>query len=185
MGIAHKAVTAAGQALSSVHAGDDKLASHKLVVDLPAAITVRSPDFNAGEALPIFSTVDGEGKPPTLSWDATPEDTVSLALICEDPDAPFPEPFVHWIVYAIPATTRAIATPLPEAAREGQNSTLKSGFTPAAPPPGHGRHRYHFQLFALDTVSQLEPNVGRRALLEHMRGHVIAWGELVGTYQRS
>lgn len=185
MGIAHKTAAAVGHAISGVHAGDDKLASHKLAGQLPATITVQSPDFNAGEALPISSTIDGAGEPPALSWDAVPSDTVSLVLICEDPDAPFPEPFVHWIAYAIPATTRAIATPLPSAVIEGQNSTLKSGYTPAAPPPGHGLHHYHFQLFALDTVSTLEPNVGRSALLEHMRGHVLAWGELVGTYQRS
>jgi Raf kinase inhibitor-like YbhB/YbcL family protein len=185
MGIAHKAASAVGHAISGVHAGADKLASHKLAAQLPATLQLRSPDFNAGEALPISCTVDGAGQPPALSWDAPPKDTVSLALICEDPDAPFPEPFVHWIVYAIPATTRAIATPLPSAARQGQNSTLKSGYTPAAPPPGHGVHHYHFQLFALNTVSQLEPNVGRGALLEHMRDHVLAWGELVGTYQRS
>lgn len=185
MGIAHKTVVAVGHALSNVHAGSDKLASHKLVADQAASIMLRSPIFKGGEPLPISCTADGQGDPPALAWDALPKDTVSLALICEDPDVPFPEPFVHWLVYAIPATTRAIATPLSSAAREGQNSTLKRGYTPAAPPPGHGLHHYHFQLFALDTVSQLEPDVGRSALLDHMRGHVLAWGELVGTYQRS
>jgi len=185
MGLAHKAAAAVGQAFSGVHAGADKLASRKLAPDLPPTLSLHSPAFSAGKPLPISSSIDGAGDPPALTWDTIPEATISLALICEDPDVPFPEPFVHWLVYAIPATARAIAPPLPSGAIEGQNSTLKSGFTPPAPPPGHGLHHYHFQLFALDTVSQLEPHVGRGALLEHMRDHVLAWGELVGTYQRS
>jgi Raf kinase inhibitor-like YbhB/YbcL family protein len=185
MGLAHKAAAAVGQALSNVHAGADKLASRKLAPNLTPTLSLRSPAFSPGKPLPISCTIDGAGTPPALAWDTVPDDTVSLALICEDPDAPFPEPFVHWLVYAIPATARAIAPPLPAGAREGQNSTLRSGFTPAAPPPAHGLHHYHFQLFALDTVSTFEPDVGRSMLLENMRGHVLAWGELVGTYQRS
>lgn len=184
MGIAENVATAVGHVLSNVRAGTDKLASRKLVPQLAPTLSVRSSAFSYGEPLPISCTIDGAGEPPALSWDGVPEHTASLILICEDPDAPFPDPFLHWLVYAIPATARSIATPLPETAIEGQNSTLKSGFTPAAPPLGHGLHHYHFQLFALDTVSTFEPGSGRSALLEHMRDHVLAWGELVGTYQR-
>src|SRR5690242_7561485 len=67
MGIVHKAVATVGQALSGVHAGDDKLASQRLAAQLPTTLRVRSPDFNAGEPLPISCTVDGAGTPPTLS----------------------------------------------------------------------------------------------------------------------
>ena len=185
MGIAHDVVTAVGHALTNIRAGTDKLASRKLVPTLAPTLSIRSPIFKDGEPLPISCSVDGEGEAPPLSWDAVPEHTATLVLLCEDPDAPFPDPFLHWSIYAIPATARSIATPLPECAIEGQNSTLKTGFTPAAPPAGHGVHHYHFQLFALDTASTFEPGTGRGALLEHMRDHVIAWGELVGTYQRS
>jgi Raf kinase inhibitor-like YbhB/YbcL family protein len=185
MGLAHKAATAVGHALSNVRAGTDKLASRKLVPELLPTLSLHSVVFPPGKPLPISCTVEGAGEPPPLSWDTVPEGTVSLALICEDPDAPFPEPFVHWLVYAIPATARALTPPFPAGAREGQNSMLKGGFTPAAPPPGHGLHHYHFQLFALDTVSTFEPDVGRGMLLDNMRDHVLAWGELIGTYQRS
>ena len=57
-------------------------------------------------------------------------------------------------------------------------------FTPAAPPAGHGVHHYHFQVFALDTEIELQDGAGRHTLLEAMRGHVVTWGELVGTYER-
>lgn len=185
MGIAHYAALAVGHALRRVHAGADKLAARKVAGHLPATLELRSPDFGAGEPLPLHCTSEGRGEPPRLVWDPLPEACESAVLIVEDPDAPFPQPFVHWLVYGIAPDAQGLTLPLPNEVREGQNSTLNTGFTPAAPPPGHGRHRYHFQLFALDTAEQLPPDTGRAALLAHMRDHVLAWGELSGTYQRT
>jgi Raf kinase inhibitor-like YbhB/YbcL family protein len=145
---------------------------------------VSSEWFRDGGSLPGRCTVDGEGVAPPLSWTRPAGGTQAVVLICEDPDAPLPEPFVHWLVYGIPADLQHLDVSTRPRAHEGQNSKLKSGFTPAAPPPGHGLHHYHFQIFALDTRVHLENGVGRGKLLEAMRGHVLQWGELVGIYQR-
>jgi Raf kinase inhibitor-like YbhB/YbcL family protein len=166
-----------------VHAGAEKLAFHKLELDDPT-LQVHSSAFGQGEALPISSTIDGEGVPPPLKWDGVPEETQSLAVVVEDPDAPMPQPFVHWLVYKIPADATSIEAGSPAGVREGKNSLMKSGFTPAAPPAHHGVHHYHFQVFALDAPVAAAPGAGRRELLEAMRGHVLAWGETVGTYER-
>ncbi|HEX6245787.1 MAG TPA: YbhB/YbcL family Raf kinase inhibitor-like protein, partial [Polyangiales bacterium] len=115
-------------------------------------------------------------------WDHLRGAARSFALICEDPDAPFPQPFVHWIVYDIPDDARSIE-PV-HAWQHGKNSLLQLGYTGAAPPPGHGTHHYHFQLFALDVAHLPARGIGRRAFVSALRGHIVAWGELVARYGR-
>jgi Raf kinase inhibitor-like YbhB/YbcL family protein len=144
---------------------------------------VRSDTFEDGETLPTRSTIDGDGSPPIICWDSPQLEARSFALICEDPDSPQPTPFVHWLVYAIPGHTRSLDSNL-VAFREGKNSRGQEGYAPAAPPVGHGVHHYHFQLFALDTDLALAADADRDELLSAIRGHVCAWGELVGTYER-
>jgi Raf kinase inhibitor-like YbhB/YbcL family protein len=190
MSIGHDIAVKVGKALESVHAGTDNLAARKLsIVGRVPGITLTSSDFVQDGPLPQNATVDGAGVPPTLSWNGIPSGARSLVLIAEDPDAPYPEPYVHWLVYGIAPDVTAIggASGRQDGAsgHEGQNSKLKSEFTPAAPPPGHGVHHYHFQLFALDYVPDLGKGVGRQLLLDAMALHVIAFGELVGTYQRT
>jgi phosphatidylethanolamine-binding protein (PEBP) family uncharacterized protein len=70
-------------------------------------------------------------------------------------------------------------------ASEGRNSTLRDGWTGPNPPPGHGVHHYHFELFALDSPLDVDEDAGRDALVRAMRGHVLASGDLVGTYERA
>lgn len=187
MSFAHGIAATMGRALRSVHAGERKLAARKLGVfnNLPL-LEIASPDFDSRGPLPRRFTVDGGKRvsPPTIAWRGVPPTARSLALICEDPDAPFPEPFVHWIVYGLPPTVTALEGKPSGVGLEGKNSKLESEYTPPAPPPGHGVHGYHFQLFALDVALDLDPGVGRHALLAAMRGHIVAWGELVGTYER-
>lgn len=184
MSISHRVSKSVGSALKSLHAGDDKLASARIANGVMPILQVSSDWFEQGASLPARCTVDGTGIAPPLRWSKPSSDTKSLVLICEDPDAPMPEPYVHWLVYAIPPTMETLdATTLP-AVRQGENSKLKTGFMPAAPPPGHGIHHYHFQLFALDAPINLDRGAGRRRLLDAMLGHVIEWGELIGTYQR-
>ncbi len=184
MTIPHKIAVAAGEALASVHAGDDKLASSRLVRAPLPNLSLSSKWFANGGKLPTRCSIDGEGVPPPLTWSDPPPRTRAFALICEDPDAPAPAPFVHWLVYGIAPGARSLDTTLGVDAREGKNSKLQTGFTPAAPPPGHGVHHYHFQLFALDAPLGLAPGEGRAALLDAMEGHILAFGELVGTYER-
>ncbi len=186
MGIAHDAKSAVGHALGNVHAGDDKLAWRKLCGERSPTLDVRSDAFAAGDRLPLSSTADGAETPPSLRWSEPPPQTRSIVVLVEDPDAPLPDPYVHWMVYGIPKTANALTHPSASGAKEGKNSRLKTGFAGAAPPPGHGVHHYHFQVFALDTaLNNLEAGAGRDALLGGMKGHVVAFGDLVGTYERT
>lgn len=184
MGIVHEVSVAAGHAMHGVRAGVEKLAAHKVTEDLAPSIEVRSVAFDADTALPISCTVDGVGAPPPLAFHGVPESARSLVVVCEDPDAPFPEPYLHWLVYGIPGVAEDLDAQSQASYRAGQNSKLELGFTPAAPPPGHGLHHYHFQVFALDVPVTLEVGAGRSDVLDVMKGHVLAWGEIIGTYER-
>jgi len=184
MGIAHEVSVAAGHAIQGVRAGAGKLASHKLADGLAPSIEVHSIAFNDGADLPISCTADGVGAPPPLSWRSVPEAAKSIVVICEDPDAPALEPFLHWLVYGVPATAEGLDAQSQHAYRLGKNGRDQDGFTPAAPPAGHGVHHYHFQVFALNTALELSAGAERDELIDAMKAHVLGWGELVGTYQR-
>jgi Raf kinase inhibitor-like YbhB/YbcL family protein len=184
MGIVDEAVEALGHSIRNVHAGSDKLMSRKLMGQTAPAIAVTSPAFAPLGRLPVSCTVDGAGTPPAIEWIHVPAKTQSMVLACEDPDSPLPEPFVHWIVYGIRASARSLDARTSAALQHGKNSKFATGFLPIAPPPGQGVHHYHFQVFALDSETEID-GLGRSALVDHMEGHVLAWGELVGTYERN
>jgi Raf kinase inhibitor-like YbhB/YbcL family protein len=97
----------------------------------------------------------------------------------EDPDAPTPMPFVHWLVHGLSPTTTLVS-----GGKTGKTTMRHDRFDGPAPPPGHGPHHYHFQVFALDRELGLDDGVGRTELLDAMEGHVIAAGEIVGIYER-
>lgn len=184
MSIVHEVSVAAGHAIQGIRAGAQKLASHKLVEGLAPAIEVRSVAFDANTVLPISCTADGVGAPPPVSWHGVPEGAKSLVVICEDPDAPLLEPFVHWLVYGIPVSAIDVDAQSQHDYRIGQNSRSDVAFAPASPPAGHGVHNYHFQVFALDTTLELGGGKDRDDVLDVMSGHVLAWGEIIGTYER-
>ncbi|MFQ5600050.1 MAG: YbhB/YbcL family Raf kinase inhibitor-like protein [Candidatus Krumholzibacteriia bacterium] len=154
--------------------------------------TLQSTAFESGQRIPVRYSGDGEDLSPALAWTEVPEGTRELALIVDDPDAPTPEPWVHWVLYKIPAATIALAAGVPttrtvtnpSGALQGKNSWGKVGYGGPAPPKGHGVHHYHFKLYALDAVLPLEAGLDKRGLLEALEGHVLAEAELVGTYQR-
>ena len=155
-------------------------------------LTVRSTAFAAGEAIPGKYTGDGKDVSPPLAFSGAPAGTKQLALICDDPDAPRADPWVHWVIYRIPpdanglpegvATTAKLAQPA--GTRQGKNSWGKIGYGGPAPPAGHGVHHYHFRLYALDAEIDLPAGAGKAELLAAMKGHVVAEGELIGTYER-
>ena len=185
MGIAHEIAKGIGKGLRSVRAGEEKIAAAKLVAARPT-LELTSDAFSNGGALPRSATADGEGVAPAIRWRGVPHHARSLALVVEDPDAPLHEPFVHWLVWGLPARDDgSIDVGAASNARQGKNSKQTRGFTPASPPPGHGPHRYHFQLFAIDREIDVEDGAGRGALFDAMRGHVVAWGEIIGTYARA
>ncbi len=167
---------------------DDRLAGMQLEGSRLAPLTVTSPAFQPGGRLPVRHTQDGENVSPPLRWKGIGPEVKSLALIVEDPDAPTPEPFVHWLAANLPARTPGLESAIPargaDIAVQGQHSMKRVGYLGSAPPRGDDPHHYHFQLFGLDTQLDLEPGFSRDALLDAMEGHVIAFGELVGTYQR-
>lgn len=182
-----------GKALGQWRAGAEKLAivRPELGTSFPA-IEVTSPAFADGARLPERFTADGAGVSPPLTWGSPPAGTASLALLVEDADAPAPQPLVHAVVWGLPADAgrlsegAIVADGAGNAARDvGRNSFLREGWLPPDPPPGHGAHRYAFQLFALDAGAG-DPGTtpGRAAMIEAMAGHVLAAGVLIGTYGR-
>lgn len=154
--------------------------------------TLQSTVFKNGQPIPKHCTGDGEDASPPLSWSDPPAGTREFALIVDDPDAPTPEPWVHWILYKIPASLRALGAGIPRArsvpslpgALQGKNSWGGIGWRGPAPPRGHGVHHYHLKLYALDSSLPDTGGWGKRELLVAMRGHVLGEAELVGTYQR-
>lgn len=179
-----------GSLLKGARAGHDKLVILNIAKGTPK-IDLSSPAFADGTRLPERFTADGAGVSPPLVWGVLPEGTASLALVVEDPDAPFPEPVSHAIVWRLPPETQH----LPEGAivadgdggadgDVGKNSRRAEGWLPPDPPNGHGPHDYVFQLFALNAEPALAPNPQRKDLVAAITGHVIGAGVLVGTYSR-
>ena len=155
-------------------------------------IHVTSSAFAQGHAIPKKYTGEGADVSPLLAWTNLPASTKELALICDDPDAPRAEPWVHWVIYKIPATANGLPEAVPSKSRlkepagavQGKGTSGAIGYHGPMPPVGHGVHHYHFKLYALDAPLDAEPGLEKRALLDRMQGHVLAEGELMGTYQR-
>lgn len=186
---------ALGHALRDVRAGMDELVFNNsgLRTGL-AAISVTSLAFADHAPIPARYTADGEGLSPPLQWSGVPAGVDTVVLIVEDADAPTPRPLVHAIVVDLPAADGG----LPEGAlkspdheggdvHEGRNSYLMAGWLPPDPPPGHGPHRYAFQVFALGAMGVGEAfgdTPGRDALMYAIRERAVASGLLIGTYER-
>jgi Raf kinase inhibitor-like YbhB/YbcL family protein len=148
------------------------------------SIHVSSTAFAEGQTIPKKSTADGTNVSPPLAWDAPPAGTKSLALVCEDPDAPRGT-WTHWVLFNLPADARKLdegAKP-PAGAVQGTNDFGKVGYGGPSPPPGKP-HRYFFKLFALDNQVDLPAGAKRQQLLDAVKGHVLAEGQLMGTYGR-
>jgi Raf kinase inhibitor-like YbhB/YbcL family protein len=183
---------ALGHALRGQRAGLDKIAFQ--AVDLRAgmaALSVASLAFADHAPIPARYTADGVGLSPPLQWIGVPPSAASLALIVEDADAPTPQPLVHAIVVELAAEDGALAEgALPSNDNEGtglhvgRNSYLQAAWLPPDPPPGHGVHRYAFQVFALAAGAVFDGTPGRDAVLAAIKEHGLASGSLIGTYER-
>ena len=159
------------------------------------SLKIQSSAFPSGKAVPRKHTGDGEDVSPPLAWEGIPDGTKELALICDDPDAPTPEPWVHWVIYKIPASITGLPEGIDRSAKlekpfralQGRNSWPSGGnigYRGPAPPPGHGVHHYHFKLYALDAELSVAPAIDKKALLKAMAGHILAEAETLGTYKR-
>ncbi len=157
-----------------------------------ATMQMTSTAFAPGGVIPKKFTGEGPDVSPALEWKGLPAGAKELALICDDPDAPRKDPWVHWVVYNIPAS----ATGLPEGigspaaigklpgAQVGSTSWGRLGYNGPMPPPGHGRHRYYFKLYALSEPLKLKAGAGKEDVLAAIKGKLLAQCELMGTYER-
>jgi Raf kinase inhibitor-like YbhB/YbcL family protein len=162
----------------------------KEIFDAPSTIAVSSSAITAGGVIDVKYSDYGKGISPPLSWSSLPKGTQSVVLMMEDPNAISPLPFVHWTMInlapnsrGVPENMRKAFEPLRGPARQGSNSKSERGYIGPRPPAGDPPHPYHFQIFALDTKLNLPDGFNRHALLKAMKGHVLAQGELVGTFQ--
>ena len=151
------------------------------------ALVLTSSAFDEGQAIPNRFTCDGPDVSPDLAWSGIPETAASLALICDDPDAPMGT-WVHWVLFNIPAGTTGLPAEissdatLDSGARHGINDFGKLGY--GGPCPPGGTHRYFFKLYALDIELELDSGITKAQLLAAMEGHILAEGQLMGTYSR-
>jgi Raf kinase inhibitor-like YbhB/YbcL family protein len=157
----------------------------------PASIAVTSPAFADGEPIPVRYTADGEKLSPPLAWTGVPEGAQGVVVVIEDPDAPAPAPLVHTLAWALQGQDGDLAEGALKspgsggaAVSLGRNSFFGAEYLPPDPPPGHGPHRYAVQVFALDRAPELHGKPIRTQVAQAMKGHVIARGLLVGTYER-
>ncbi len=143
--------------------------------------------------MPDRYTQDGEGLFPPLYWDNVPPEAKSLALLVEDADAPFFRPLVHALLHSIPPGLSGIPEggvepsqlrQSPLGFKAGRNSIARAGWLAPSPIPGHGPHRYAFQLLAMDAAPAFPHAPGRRRLIRTLKPNVIAVARLIGVYQR-
>ncbi len=150
-------------------------------------IKIKSLAFEDGGMIPGKFTCDGLDVSPALGWESVPENAKTLAIICDDPDAPMGT-WVHWVVFNIPADLGGLEEDvpadevLPTGAIQGKNDFRRIGY--GGPCPPGGTHRYFFKIYALDTELDLSPGATKSQVLEAMEGHILAHGELMGRYSR-
>lgn len=143
---------------------------------------ITSPSFAEGGEIPQKFTCQGEGINPELKFSEIPENTKSLALIMDDPDARIGT-FTHWTIFNIPPKTLGIKeNSNVKGALEGLTSAGKSGFVPCCPTIGS--HHYTFKLFALDSILSLPSTTSREDLEKAIKAHLIEKAELMGTYKK-
>jgi hypothetical protein len=182
-----------GRALRGARPGLTELVfNDEALTEIPDVIVLTSPAFGDGDALPVRFTGDGEGVSPPLQWSGVPEGAAELALLIEDADSPTPYPLVQAIVWNLPPGDSSLdegAMPtvaeLGTSPAMGVNSYLRIGYLPPDPPPGHGPHRYAFQVFALAAPLTIDTSApGRTELVDALHVHAVAKGLLIGTYER-
>jgi Raf kinase inhibitor-like YbhB/YbcL family protein len=156
-------------------------------------LTVKSAAFGDGAAIPERHSAYADDESPELSWSGVPSEARSIVVLVEDPDALSPKPFVHWAVVNLPPDGKGLSAHVAKDERpaglggalQGANHMSRIGYFGPRPPAGDPPHHYHFQVFALDAPLELPSGFNRKALLAAMEGRVLAWGEVVGTYERS
>jgi Raf kinase inhibitor-like YbhB/YbcL family protein len=152
---------------------------------------LRSQTFQDGGMIPDAYTCSGKNTSPELNWKNAPPGTKCFALIVDDPDAPS-RTWVHWVLYNIPEKSTAVEKvyellegfPRDEVSnggiRQGANDFGRIGYDGPCPPSG--THRYYFKLYALDSLLPLPAGATKDRLLKAMKGHILAWTQIMGLY---
>lgn len=143
------------------------------------SLSVSSPAFNYGASIPQRYTCDGANTNPPIDIEHIPQDTVSLAIIVDDPDAPIGT-WSHWLIWNIPVTRRIRENH--QHGEEGRNDFMENRYD--GPCPHQGMHHYRFKVYALDSILELSSKAKQLDLEKAMSGHILAFGELIGSYQR-
>ena len=174
-------VASIGQALRPYRAGLRAVASARFSAP---PLSLSSPAFADGQPMPGRFTADGDGLFPPLAWSGLPAATRSLALLVEDVDVPFSRSLAHLVLHGLPADAENLAegaVPLRQRMHDprfevGYNSLYRQGWLPPSPIPGHGPHRYVFQLFALRAAPGFSRIPSRPALLRAIAPLLLAQG---------
>ncbi|HHT18307.1 MAG: YbhB/YbcL family Raf kinase inhibitor-like protein [Euryarchaeota archaeon] len=153
-------------------------------------LKISSPVFSDGEPIPPKYTCEGSNISPPLDWDTSKlsiSDNGSIALICDDPDAPGGT-WIHWVIFNLPPEISSLPEmvmpreELENGALQGSNSWGNIGYSGPCPPSG--THRYYFKVYALDVKLNLSSGVTKEEVLRAMEGHILDEGQLMGTYTR-
>lgn len=148
-------------------------------------IDISSDAFFDGGVIPAEFTCDGTDRSPPLTWQRLPDDAASLAMIMDDLDADF----IHWVAYDMAPALNGLDSvgqteTLPnDGGDNGKNSFGNFGYGGPCPPSGQ-EHSYRFTLYALDAPAELDPGATANELGLAIEGHIMATGELTGTYRR-
>jgi Raf kinase inhibitor-like YbhB/YbcL family protein len=152
-----------------------------------AEIKLTSAAFKDGQSIPRPYTCDGVNISPPLEWSGVPRAAKTLAIVCDDPDAPGGT-WVHWVLYNLPADNIGLVENLPTTEKlaaggfQGPNDSGKIGY--GGPCPPSGTHRYFFRVYALDSELPLKAGATKTDLTKAMEGHTLVQGQLMGTYRR-
>lgn len=148
--------------------------------------TLSSNDITDGGVLPDAQVQAKGNSSPHLKWSGAPEGTKSYAVTCYDPDAPTGSGFWHWTVANIPADVTELPAggPVLSGAVEGRTDFGEPGYGGAAPPPGHGPHRYIFTVFAVDTDRlDVTPDNSGAVFGFNLHFHTLAKASITATYE--
>jgi Raf kinase inhibitor-like YbhB/YbcL family protein len=163
------------------------------------SFSVTSSDVTDGEGMPTAQVsgvmgAGGEDRSPQLSWSGFPEGTRSFAVTVYDPDAPTASGFWHWAVANIPVSVTELPSgagdkdnpALPEGAVQLRNDGGFAGYVGAAPPAGHGPHRYFVVVHAVDTDTlDVDAGSSPAVLGFNLFFHTLGRGTLIGTYEQN
>ena len=153
------------------------------------SMSITSSSFPHDGVIPTRHTCEGHDTSPELLWTDVPNGAKSLVLIVDDPDAPMGT-WTHWVLFNISADARSLQEDLPVTGKNvdpnaiyvGKNSSGNIRYDGPCPPSG--THRYYFRIYALDTTLSLLPGASKDELLKEMKGHILAQGELMGTFSK-